>query len=256
MCDNAAIVLTLRNPHSILAALQTRHREVTELRVVPRLENDASSAWSQVIREAKARGVRVTSRAPEKSEKVASADSGGRVGIGEALVKERNGIPVEELFADAAGRAEGKGLWLALDTLQDPHNVGAIFRAAGFFGVEGILLTEERSAPLSAAAYDVASGGMEYVPFTRQTNLQRAFEEAKRAGLWILGTSEHAETDLHEIKRDRPWLLVLGNEEKGMRRLTEESCDVVCRIAPRGKVTSLNVSVAAGILISALSPRP
>lgn len=249
------IVLTLRNPHSVLAALQTRPRDVTELRVTPRLENDVSSAWSQVIREGKARGVRVTSRTPEKSEKGISADAGGRVGIGEALVKDRAGVSVEELFSDAPGRAGGKGLWLALDTLQDPHNIGAIFRAAGFFGVEGILFTEERSAPLSATAYDVASGGIEHVPFTRQTNLQRAFEVAKEAGLWILGTSEHAETDLRDIKSDRPWLLVLGNEEKGMRRLTEESCDVVCRIAPRGKVTSLNVSVAAGILISALSPR-
>ena len=72
-------------------------------------------------------------------------------------------------------------------------------------------------------------------------------------GLWILGTSEHAHDNLDKIERDRPWLLVLGNEEKGMRRLTEESCDVLCKIAPQGKVTSLNVSVAAGIFISTLS---
>ena len=91
------------------------------------------------------------------------------------------------------------------------------------------------------------------MPFTLQTNLQRAFENAKDAGLWILGTSEHAKDDLSKssaIARGS----VLGNEEKGMRRLTEETCDVLCKISARGEgVTSLNVSVAAGILISALA---
>jgi 23S rRNA (guanosine2251-2'-O)-methyltransferase len=86
-----------------------------------------------------------------------------------------------------------------------------------------------------------------------QTNLQRAFEVAKDKGLWILGTSEHAKDSLDKIKVDRPWLLVLGNEEKGMRRLTEERCDVVCKISPKGSVTSLNVSAAASILISHLT---
>ncbi len=86
-----------------------------------------------------------------------------------------------------------------------------------------------------------------------QVNLQRAFEVAKENGLWILGTSEHAKESLRTIDRDRPWLLVLGNEEKGMRRLTEEACDVLCQIPPQGQVTSLNVSVAAGIFISRLT---
>jgi 23S rRNA (guanosine2251-2'-O)-methyltransferase len=168
-------------------------------------------------------------------------------------VKEKTAVSAEELFAHAKDRADGKGLWLALDSLQDPHNVGAIFRTAAFFGVQGIMLTQERSAPLSAAAYDVASGGLEYVPFTLQTNLQRGFEVAKEAGLWILGTSEHSPDSLSSIQKDRPWLLVLGNEEHGMRRLTQEACDLLCKIPPAGRVTSLNVSVAAGIAISALS---
>ena len=168
-------------------------------------------------------------------------------------MRERTGVSAEKLFDDARERSGGKGLWLALDSLQDPQNVGAIFRTAAFFGVQGILLTTERSAPLSAAAYDVASGGMEYVPFTQQVNLQRGFEAAKEAGLWILGTSEHARETLGGVQKDRPWLVVLGNEERGIRRLTEESCDVMCRIDPKGEgVKSLNVSVAAGILMGQL----
>jgi 23S rRNA (guanosine2251-2'-O)-methyltransferase len=181
---------------------------------------------------------------------------GGRLSSGEARVRESEGISLEALFSGARDRAEGKGLWLALDSLQDPQNLGALFRAAAFFGVEGILLTQERSAPLTATVYDIACGGLESVPFTLQVNLQRAFEKAKAEGLWILGTSEHAKESLFKVQRDRPWLLVVGNEEKGMRRLTEESCDMLCSIPAQSNiVTSLNVSVAAGIAIAHLGRR-
>lgn len=245
--------ITLRNPHSVLAALQTRPKDVQEIRAPAR----ATDGWERVVQEAKSRGIRVSAPAAPAARPgargAALPNDGGRVGGIEAVVREREGVSAEELFAGARDRAGGKGLWLALDCLQDPHNVGAIFRAAAFFGVQGILLTQERSAPLTGTVYDVASGGVEHVPFTLQTNLQQAFDIAKEAGLWILGTSEHAKDDLSTIQRDRPWLLVLGNEEKGMRRLTEESCDVLCGVQPRGKVTSLNVSVAAGVLISHLT---
>jgi 23S rRNA (guanosine2251-2'-O)-methyltransferase len=160
---------------------------------------------------------------------------------------------LQELLKDSNSRAEGKGLWLAFDQLQDPHNVGAIFRSAAFFGVQGIVMTQDRSAAMSGIVYDVASGGVDHVPFSIENNLQRVFKEAKDSGLWILGTSEHSHDHFQSVPRDRPWLLVLGNEEKGMRRLTTESCDVLCGIQPKGSVTSLNVSVAAGVLISWLS---
>ncbi len=240
--------LLLHNPHSILAALKTRPREVLQISL-PR--SKAHDGWEQVESVAREFKIPITQTAPAKGRPApGGSHDGGRESQASASIKEREGISAEELFSGAQKRAGGKGLWLALDSLQDPHNVGAIFRAAAFFGVQGVLVTEERSAPLSSAAYDVASGGLEYVPFALQTNLQRAFEIAKEAGLWILGTSEHANDDLKSIQPDRPWLLVLGNEEKGMRRLTEESCDVLCKIPATGKVTSLNVSVAAGIFIA------
>jgi 23S rRNA (guanosine2251-2'-O)-methyltransferase len=157
---------------------------------------------------------------------------------------------VEELFE---GHESG-GLWLALDQVQDPHNVGAIFRTAAFFGVRGVVMTDVRAASLTSVVYDVASGGMEAVPFAVEKNLRRALEVAKRAGVWILGSSEHASRDVSVVPIDRPWLLVVGNEESGLRRLTLETCDEVCAVLPRGSgVTSLNVSVATGILIASLS---
>jgi 23S rRNA (guanosine2251-2'-O)-methyltransferase len=246
--------LTLRNPHSVLAALKRRPKDVLEL-TVPHHKGELGDAWGEVA--ALAERHRIQRRAPQPAgSRDASRAQGGRTGGAEARVRAKEPVTAEELFAGARERAGGRGLWIALDSLQDPQNVGAIFRTAAFFGVQGILITQERSAPMSETVYDVASGGVEEIPFTLQTNLQRGFEVAKEAGLWILGTTEHSKDDLSKVERDRPWLLVLGNEERGMRRLTEETCDVTCAILPHGEgVTSLNVSVAAGIAIAALSAR-
>lgn len=233
--------------------LETRPQDVTEI-ALPSGSGpgrNLGEGWERVIHLAKRHSVRMTT-ASGKSRPERENES-GRVGAAEAVVREREPLSIEELFEGAKEKAEGKGLWLALDSLQDPQNVGAIFRTAAFFGVQGVILTQERSAPLTSAVYDVASGGMESLPFSVQVNLQRAFEKAKDAGLWILGTSERAHDDYSKIERDRPWLLVIGNEEKGMRRLTEEACDVLCKIAPNGKVTSLNASVAAAVFISKLA---
>lgn len=248
--------LILRNPHSVMAALRTRPRDVQEVRINQRTANDA---WKDVAAAAQAAGVvvRPFGGRPGTAKRGGRGGSGrggggheGRAGAAEASVRERDDVLLEPLFA---GAQERPGVWVALDQLQDPHNLGAIFRTAAFFGVRGIVLTKDRSAPLSATAYDVASGGVEHVPFSLQTNLSRAIEEAKTSGLWVLGTSEHAEQDLAAIDRERSWLLIIGNEERGLRRLTLEHCDEICRLSPRGEVTSLNASVAAGICIAGLS---
>jgi len=255
-------MLSLKNPHSVLAAMKARPRDIQEIRISAMREtregeSSASSgdAWSQVITLGKKMGIRMSS-APKivKTERKIADD--GRTSQTEALIRERTPLPLETIFQESRQKKSDTdyGLWLALDQLQDPHNVGSVFRTAAFFGVKGIIMMQDRSAALSATVYDVASGGVEDVPFTVIPNLQHAFELAKDRGLWILGTSEHAEMSWRSVPRDRDWLLVLGNEEKGMRRLTAESCDMVCQIPPAGKgVTSLNVSVAAGVLISKLA---
>lgn len=247
-------MVTLRNPHAVLAALTSRPKDVTQVQVSKTAGPE--DPWSRVAKIAKDLRIPLHSgggasrdRSPRGRDR--DGDEGGRGSGNEATVRENPGIGVRDLFQNAAERRGGKGVWLALDTLQDPHNVGAIFRAAAFFGIEGILITSDRSAPLTGTVYDVACGGVDSVPFAMATNLQQAFEIAKEAGLWILGTSEHAHDSLSAIQADRPWLVVMGNEEKGMRRLTEESCDLLCQIPPASGagVTSLNVSVASGILI-------
>lgn len=242
--------LTLQNPHSVLAALETRPHDVVDVRISSR---NPSSSWSEVADRAKQLRIPVSvSRGEQRGRRNERSSEPGRSGGSSATIKEHADVTLEELFAGEGAQSE-HGLYLALDCLQDPHNVGAIFRAAAFFGVKGIVLTKDRSAPMNAAVYDVASGGVEYTPFSQQANLSHAMEAAKESGLWVLGTSEHAETDYTDVPRDRRWLLVVGNEEKGMRRLTTERCDVLCGITPKSSVSSLNVSVAAGILIAHFS---
>lgn len=255
----------IRNPHSVLAALEMRPRDVLQVTVPAQLaaapeRASAGDTWAKVVKVARERKVPIHT-IPQKSRGTGNGarqptkhqEEMGRTSSTEAIIQEKMPISLEEMFKNARNKSDGKGLWLALDSLQDPQNVGAIFRAASFFGVEGLILTQERSAPISSVVYDVSCGGVEYISFVSQINLQQAFEAAKDAGLWILGTSEHAQDSVWKIQKDRPWLLVLGNEERGIRRLTEESCDLLCAIPGHGKVTSLNVSVAAGVLISHLT---
>ena len=256
-------MLELKNPHSVIAALRSRPHDVTEIR----LSTDSpSDSWSEVVQLAGQHRVPVYQ--VQENERVGrrnkhSEPKAERVGIATALVRENSGVDLNHLLRLDAGRSTPSsdatseptrhGLWLALDCLQDPHNVGAVFRTAGFFGVRGVVVTRDRSAPLNSTAYDVAAGGMEAVPFSIVQNLSRTMEVAKKNGLWLLGTSEHASDEISKIPLDRPWLLILGNEEKGLRRLTQETCDMLCAIKPQGSVTSLNVSSAAAICISQLS---
>lgn len=247
------MTIELKNPHSVLAAINARPREVFDIQVATDVP---SPAWSDVLDIAKANAIRVIRGSRSASRDRRGGDKEGRETGMSASVRERADVSLEQLFADAASRANGRGLWLALDNLQDPHNVGAIFRTAAFFGVQGIIVTKDRSAPMNGTVYDVAAGGVEHVPFTLVPNLARAVAFAKESGVWVLGTSEHATDDVSQVDRERPWLLVVGNEERGMRRLTTEHCDSICRITPRGEVTSLNVSVATGVLIATLVSNP
>lgn len=249
--------LFVKNPHSILAALQLRPKDVVEI-TFP--SDSTDGVWKSIEalseknkirkREAGSVGEFVKSKKNAPIQK-STKNFVGRESNHGALIRPKTPTAVERMFDGID--SDTRGIWLALDSLQDPQNLGAIFRSAAFFGVKGLILTAERSAPMSATVYDISAGGVEAIPFVQVINLQRAFEKAKEAGLWILGTSEHAKTPIAKIQKDRPWLLVMGNEEKGMRRLTEEACDMTCAIPAQGAtVTSLNVSVATGILLSHL----
>ena len=140
-------------------------------------------------------------------------------------------------------------LLLILDQIQDPHNLGAILRTADAAGVNAVIISDKNTVPLNATVSKVASGGAESVPLFRVPNLNRAMEQVKQAGVWLIGTTDHVEKTLYETNVSGSLALVMGSEGTGMRRLTEECCDYLVKLPMAGVVNSLNVSVATGVCL-------
>ncbi len=143
----------------------------------------------------------------------------------------------------------GPPLLLVLDGVQDPHNLGACLRSAEAAGAQAVIVPRDNAAPLSPVARRAAAGAAESVPFFQVVNLARCLRELKEQGIWIVGATQDAETELFRADLKGPTALVLGGEGKGLRRLTQEHCDVLVRIPMAGAVASLNVSVASGICL-------
>ena len=145
--------------------------------------------------------------------------------------------------------ADGPALLLVLDGVQDPHNLGACLRSAAAAGVQALIAPTDRAAGLTATVRKVASVAAEIVPFVSVTNLARTLRGLQEQGVWIVGAAGEADATLYEVDFTPPTAIVLGAEEKGLRRLTREVCDRLARIPMAGGMESLNVSVAAGIFL-------
>jgi len=140
-------------------------------------------------------------------------------------------------------------LLLVLDGVQDPHNLGACLRSADAAGVHAVILPRDRAAGITPVVHKVACGAVESVPVLFVTNLARTLRGLREAGVWIYGAAGEAAQDLYDSDLTGPLALVLGGEGKGLRRLTRELCDFLVAIPMAGCVESLNVSVAAGVLL-------
>jgi 23S rRNA (guanosine2251-2'-O)-methyltransferase len=138
---------------------------------------------------------------------------------------------------------------LILDCVQDPHNLGAILRTADGAGVHAVIAPKDKAVGITETVRRVSVGAADHVPFVQVTNLARTMEQLKEAGVWFVGTSDRAEKTLYQLDLRGPLALVLGAEEKGMRRLTEENCDFLAKLPMAGKVECLNVSVATGVCL-------
>lgn len=145
---------------------------------------------------------------------------------------------------------EGKApLFLVLDEVTDPHNLGACLRSADAAGVRAVIVPKDRSAQLNATASKVACGAAEVMPLIRVTNLARTMRHMQQRGVWFIGTAGEADHDLYQAKLNGSLAIVMGAEGDGMRRLTRETCDELVSIPMAGSVSSLNVSVATGICL-------
>ena len=152
---------------------------------------------------------------------------------------------VEELVRGATGPP----LVVVLDGVEDPHNVGAILRTADAAGAHGVVMQNRRSAALGGAAAKASAGAVAHVRIAQVVNIARALDELKENGVWTVGLADDATTNYDEIDFLMPSAIVVGAEGSGLRRLVREKCDFTARIPMRGHVSSLNVSVAAGIVL-------
>lgn len=152
---------------------------------------------------------------------------------------------VDEVIDDATGPA----LLLVLDSVTDPHNLGACLRTADAAGVHAVIAPRDRAVGLNSTVQRVACGAADTVPYLTVTNLARTLRALKERDVWVVGTDDEATDSIHDVDATRPIAWVLGAEGEGMRRLTRETCDQLVRIPMLGSVESLNVSVASAVCL-------
>ena len=155
-------------------------------------------------------------------------------------------ISLEKLI-DFSKKTQQILLFLALDGITDPHNVGAIIRSAEAFDCKGIIIPQRRSAGLTGTVAKVAAGALEHLPVSRVVNLNRALEEIKKNGFLVIGLSGDGQLSISKFHEKTPLVVIVGAEDKGISLLTQKKCDFLLRIPLKGKTSSLNASVAAAI---------
>ena len=158
---------------------------------------------------------------------------------------------VDDIFKLAEKRNE-KPFIIVLDEIEAPHNLGAIIRTAECTGAHGVIVPKRRSAALSFAAQKASAGAIEYVPVARVTNISNTIEELKKRGVWVYGADMNG-TDYRNCDFSSATAIVIGNEGKGISRLVREKCDEIVSIPMKGRIKSLNASVAAGVIMYAVA---
>ncbi len=232
--------------HAVEESLRAGRRRFDHVLVARERQDDRLERLIQACQQA---GVRVR---PEPREQLTSlAKTAAHQGV-VAIVRPQEFLTLEDLFEPASEPAQGKPaarLLLALDGVEDPQNLGALLRVADGAGVDGVILTERRSAPLSAAAVKASAGAAEHLRIARVVNLVRALEELKRRNLWIVGLDEHGPADYDRFDLTGDCVLVLGREGAGLHDLVRRTCDFLLRIPMAGGVSSLNVSAAGAVVL-------
>src|SRR5262245_56781985 len=220
----------------VLEALQAGR--VARVRVGPRRD----ARVEQLLTLAAAR------RVPVERVDAAALDRASRNGVHQGIVAEltaQRDMSVEDLVRGI----EGPPLLVVLDGIEDPHNVGAIVRTVDAAGAHGVIRQTRRAAALDAVAAKASAGAVAHVPIVDVVNIARTIEKLKSLRVWTVGLAGDADQSYESVDWRQPSAIVLGAEGTGLRRLVRESCDFVARIPMAGRVESLNVSVAAGVVL-------
>ncbi len=228
--------------HAVAAAVRSAQGSDSGLERVIVTQGRRNNRLQAVIDDCRKAGIPV--RFESKAALQRAAGGGAHQNIIAILSAERY-----QTLEDVLENASAQSTLVVLDSVQDPHNLGAIIRSADGAGAAAVVLPERRSASLTEAAAKAASGALESVPVVRVKNLGRALEQLKEADFWIYGLDSEAAVDYDAIEYSDRCALVLGGESRGMREKVAERCDFLVRIPLAGAVTSLNVSVATGIAL-------
>lgn len=229
-----------RNP--VAEALQAG-LPATRIYIADGVERD--NRLTEILKIAAAQGTPLMQAARSELDRL----TGGAVHQGVALQLPTFEYADADDILDAALDSDSTPLVVALDSITDPRNLGAIVRSAGAFGAGGVLIPERRSAAMTAAAWKTSAGAAARVPVARVTNLNRTLAKFAQAGFTVVGLAGEASTDLAEIDWSDPVLLVVGAEDAGLSRLVREHCDHLARIPIASEIESLNAGVAVGIAL-------
>lgn len=227
---------------TVLHALRGNHAKVE---VVWLNEARSDHRAHEVIDLAKAADIRLERVSRERLDQIAG-------GVHHQGVVAQCRLPMPRHERDLPAFLEklnGAPLLLVLDGVQDPHNLGACLRCADGAGVHAVILPQDRAASVTASVRRVASGAAETVPIFRVTNISRALRQFQKAGIWLVGASQEATTSIFEADLTGPLALIMGSEEKGLRRLTKEHCDALVKIPMLGSIASLNVATATSVCL-------
>jgi 23S rRNA (guanosine2251-2'-O)-methyltransferase len=227
--------------HPVEEAIRSGSRQLDHVTVARERRDDRLERLIELCRTA---GIRVALEPRDQLTRLARTDAHQGV---LAVVRERKFLGIEDLLA--RGEAARHRFFLALDGVEDPHNLGALLRTADGAGVDGVVLPERRSAPVTATVAKTSAGASEHVRIARVTNLVRALEQMKQKNVWVLGLDERGTPDYTEFDFRTDCVLVLGREGAGLHDLVKKTCDHLLRIPMAGQVSSLNVSVAGAIVM-------
>ena len=232
--------------HAVESLIRREPRRVAALHVQADRQDKRMQALCELSRN---QGVSVLSCSKSELDELVSGRHQGVVAVlDQAAEAEAGGSMSEADLSEHLSKVTAP-LILILDGVTDPHNLGACLRSADAAGVTAVIFPKDKSADVNDVARKVASGAAETVPWVRVTNLARTIESLKQAGVWVIGTDGDAEESLYEQDLSGPCAMVLGSEGAGMRRLTRDLCDFVVKLPMAGSVSSLNVSVAAGVCL-------
>jgi 23S rRNA (guanosine2251-2'-O)-methyltransferase len=231
--------------HPVNEALRARPEQLDHVSVAREREARRDPRVDKLLELCRTAGVRVEVEPREQLTRYARTDQHQGV---LAFVRERSFLALEDLL-EIQPETSGKRFFLALDGVEDPHNLGALLRSADGAGVDGVILPERRSAPLSATVAKTSAGATEHVRIARVVNLTRSLETMKKAGVWVVGLDERGDPVYSDFDFNADCCLVLGAEGAGLHELVRKTCDFLLRIPMAGSVSSLNVSVAGAVVM-------